>query len=369
MIGPVEAFANGVEVVQVTADAAIKCNIYCEFPWCPPDSSCFVFQRRTAADPKAGVDYVACRFGSWEQRLIGRGHGATMANGGRFYFRRTSSAGQAEYVGFDLQKWEERVIPLPPGVPLRGRLDISVGERYLAYQVAASYQPQRFQIWLLDLCTGATRLLHEDPFIYNPHHQFEPATGNYLMIQHNRGCRIRTDGGYDVLVGPEGCTLFLLTIPDGQVIRLPIGPPHTPTLSGHETWIGSSGQLLATLNLDEDYDFGKGPIAVVGPQDAAARLVCAPWQMNHIGMEPSGRLFCADAFKPDQIILGSPHNGKVAEICPARTSYRRAAMDTHPHAYVTPDLRWVVFNSDRLQPGVNQIYAAAIPPSLTTALL
>jgi Tol biopolymer transport system component len=40
--------------------------------------------------------------------------------------------------------------------------------------------------------------------------------------------------------------------------------------------------------------------------------------------------------------------------------------DTHPHAYVTPDRRWVIFNSDRT--GRLQVYAAAVPTELVAGL-
>ena len=94
--------------------------------------------------------------------------------------------------------------------------------------------------------------------------------------------------------------------------------------------------------------------------------------MNHVGIEPSGRIFCADTFEPDEIIIGSPATNRAAVVCPARASYRRAHergawSDSHPHAYISPDLKWVVFNSDRT--GTQQIHAAAIPPEMITSLL
>jgi hypothetical protein len=174
-----------------------------------------------------------------------------------------------------------------------------------------------------------------------------------------------------LLVGKEGATLFLLGIPDGKVTRLQVGPPHTYSISGHEAWIGFTKEILLTLNIPEDYDRGKGPIVGVRA-GAPAWEICAPWQMNHIGLEPSGRLFCADACEPDEIIIGSPATNRAAVVCPARASYRRARerrawADSHPHAYISPDLKWVVFNSDRT--GTQQIYCAALPPALVASLL
>jgi hypothetical protein len=174
----------------------------------------------------------------------------------------------------------------------------------------------------------------------------------------------------ELLVGKEGATIFFLEIPGGKVHRVPVGPPHTYSISGHETWIGTTGEVLLTLNIQEDYDHGKGPIIGVRP-DGAVREICKPWQMNHIGIEPSGRIFCADTFAPDEIIIGSPRTNRAAVVCPARTSYlrsrqRNAVNDSHPHAYISPDRKWVVFNSDRT--GVQQIYCAAIPPEMVAEL-
>ena len=41
-------------VYQVTDDARLKNNIYCERSYCSPDSRSFIYQRRTEADPSSG---------------------------------------------------------------------------------------------------------------------------------------------------------------------------------------------------------------------------------------------------------------------------------------------------------------------------
>lgn len=367
MIGPVEELPNGVVVHQATDEAMDKSNIYCEFPWCPPSSRCFVYVRYVQVNGRFQSEYVACEFGSWYKQVIGSGGACTMANGGKFYYSRFHDHGQREFIRVDLDTMHSQVIPLPAGVPSDARLDISPGERYVAYNQVISYRPQRFSLGLADLHSGECRILHEDPFICNPHHQFEPRDGRFLLVQHNRGCIFSPEGKMECLVGKEGCSLFCLEIPSGKVIRLPVGPPHTYSLSGHETWLGDTGELLFTTNIQEDYDHGKGPIMAVRPGDEVARIICAPWQMNHIGIEPSGRIFCADTYEPDQILIGSPRTNKAEPVCSARATYqrshkRKACEDSHPHAYISPDRRWVVFNSDRT--GIQQIYCARIPPEM-----
>ncbi len=372
MTGPVEELVNGVVVHQATDEPADKHNIYCEYPWCPPDSHGFVYARHAPAHAPNSTELVACEFGTWRKHHIGyASSGLTMANGGKLYYSRIHPRGRRELVRVDLETDRSDVLSLPDGIPDHGRLDIAPGERFVAYHTACSYRPQRFAIGLADLDNGTCEIIHEDPDICNPHHQFEPGEGRLLMVQHNRGCRFSPDGKCEQLVGKEGATLFLLGIPDGTVTRLQVGPPHTHSISGHETWIGTTKEILLTLNIQEDYAHGKGPIVGIRP-GTPARTICPPWQMNHVGIEPSGRIFCADTFAPDEIIIGSPATNRAAVVCPARASYRRAHergawSDSHPHAYISPDLKWVVFNSDRT--GTQQIHAAAIPPEMITSLL
>ena len=364
MSGQAEQLANGVAVFRVTDEPARKSNIYCEFPWCSSDSRWFIYTRAAPEHAPNSQEYVACAFGSWEQRVIGHGTGGCTMACGRLYFRRQGAKGRPELVRVDLTADTVDVLDIPAAV-VGGGVRISADERYLAYSYAVSYRPQRFAIGLADLRTGTCEVLHEDPYICNPHLQFERGAGRQLLVQHNRGCSFSSEGKCEVLCGKEGCTLFLLSVPGGEVTRLRVGPPYTASCSGHETWLGDTQEIILTLNLQEDYDYGKGPIMGVRP-GSDARSICPPAEMNHIGTPPSGKVFCADTYRPDAIIIGSPVTNRMATVCPAKTSYRRTPEDTHPHAYISPDLKWVVFNSDR--DGAKQIYAASIPPAMIVEL-
>ncbi len=372
MLGPVEDITNGVVVHQVTDEPQDKHNIYCEYPWCPPDGHCFAYVRHAPEHAPNQAELVLCDFGTWQKRSLGFCSGVESMAAGRLYYRRINDQGRRELLRLDWATERSEVLELPAGVPDRGRLEVSPDERYVAYNMALSFAPKRFAIGLADRQTGQCGVLHEDPDICNPHQQFEPGAGRRLLIQHNRGCEFTPAGQMTRLVGDEGATLFTLDVPSGAVTRLPLGPPHTVGISGHECWIGTSGEVLATLNTSGDYDHGKGPIVAVRPGGGPAREVCKPWRMNHLGMEPSGRMFCADAFVRDEIIIGVPATNRAAFVCRARTSYKRSAArgawsDSHPHAYVSPDLRWVVFNSDRS--GVQQVYCAALPREMVSLLL
>ncbi|MCH7558921.1 MAG: hypothetical protein IIB56_15920 [Planctomycetes bacterium] len=43
-----------------------------------------------------------------------------------------------------------------------------------------------------------------------------------------------------------------------------------------------------------------------------------------------------------------------------------SAQNTHPHAYLTPDLKWVIFNSDRS--GFPHVHAASVPEGIIEEL-
>ena len=368
MIGKIAVLDHGISLYQTTDEEVDKSNIYCEYPWCPPDSHCFVYVRQAPEQAPNIQEFVACEFGSWEKRSIGYSSGGQTMSDGRFYFKRFNAQGRQEFVRYNLQTADTEVIDLPEKVPRSSSFAISKDERYLAFSKSLSLAPQLFGVGIAELHTGTCEIIHEDPWICNTHLQFEPAQGRQLLVQHNRGCRFTPDGKMELLCGKEGCTLFLLEIPGGQVTRLQVGPPYTASLSGHETWLGNTGELIATLNYVEDYDYGKGQIVGVRPGEPH-REICVPWELNHIGIDPSGRIFAGDAYLPDEIIIGSPRTNRAAVVCPSQATYNRArrrtgkgplVYDSHPHAYISPDRKWVIFNSDRT--GIQQVYAAGIPP-------
>jgi len=376
----VEQLDNGVTVYQVTDDPRLKCNIYCERPYCSPDGRRFLYARQTAGPDvreattwrqfsrSSDWEFVLCEFDSWEERVVGCGHLAgSVAYDGGFYYDRLVEAGR-EVVRIDLTTGEERTAcVLPAEVERLGHPTVSKDGRHLAYGRALSYDPQRFAVELADLRTGERRILCEDPFICNTHAQFEPAEGKRILVQHNRGCRFAPDGRMLALLGEEGCTIFLVDL-EGGITRLPVGPPHTTSLTGHQAWIGETGEIIMTVRPEGEFVPERGNILCLRPGEETYRQIARGRRMNHIGTTPCGRYFCADGGKTQEIILGSPASGETVLVCHSRTSYGAKGFGQcgHPHAYLSPDYRWVVFNSDRT--GRPEIYAARVPADLTAAL-
>ena len=288
-------------------------------------------------------------------------------DGGFYYVRRRGEAGKM-MVRLDLRDRTEEIIH-DFGDSLRyvSHPTVSPDGRYIAYGVALSYDPQNFGVELLDLQTGERNVVCEDPEICNTHIQYEPAEGRWLLVQHNRGCEFAADGTRICLVGEQGATVFLLDPLTGEIERLPVGRPHTTPLTGHQAWLGTSQEIVMTVGTKGDFGTEKGNVLVL-PLDGPWRHVAAGRQMAHIGSTPCGRYFFADGGGAREIIVGSPTTGRTVLICHSGASYNNLGFGQqgHPHAYLSPDFRHVVFNSDRT--GHSQIYVAALPDGLLDEL-
>jgi hypothetical protein len=222
-----------------------------------------------------------------------------------------------------------------------------------------------FGIILVDLKEGTETIIDRDLFILNPHPQFEPGLSKKLMIQHNRGGQYSTEGKRIRLVGPQGATLYLLSVPDGKRTELKVGKPYTTAATGHEAWIGKTGEILLTVRAEEDYAPEKGNLLAVRP-GSSPRVVANGYKFNHLGVSRCGRFFCCDDWQGTaKIVIGSVRTGRTMVVCESKASMG-GPQNTHPHAYLTPDLKWVIFNSDRS--GSPHVHAASVPEGMIEEL-
>lgn len=116
-----------------------------------------------------------------------------------------------------------------------------------------------------------------------------------------------------------------------------------------------------------DYATEKGNLIAVSSDGDIRRVGVPGVQVNHVGTTPDGRLFSVDDWRnASRLVIGSTVTGKTTDICEARTSMG-PSQATHGHPYLSPDARWLVFNSDN--PGRPQIHAAEIPPTMIEEVL
>ena len=359
---------NGVELTQVTTDAFDKSNIYCELPYCSADSRVFVFEQKNPDHVPNTTEYVTCEFGTWKTKIIGHGKGGPgMTHKGIFFYYRIVPNKCQELVRIDLGTGQESVIyEFPEDFQPRGLGTMCPNERYYAYGVTICYHPKMFGIELIDLEKGTREIINTDPDICNPHTQFEPTEGKQIMVQHNRGCEFQPDGTRLKLVGEEGATEYLVDIPDGKITRLEVGTPYTSGITGHEAWIAGTNEILLSVSAVDAYAPEKGNLVKVSAGKAPERIGTPGYKFNHVGTSPCGRyFFCDDWQGASKLVVGNIQTGKTTEVCEAQTSMQKD-QNTHGHPYLSPDLQWLVFNSDRS--GHPQIHVAQVPAELIEQL-
>jgi hypothetical protein len=96
-------------------------------------------------------------------------------------------------------------------------------------------------------------------------------------------------------------------------------------------------------------------------------VVAKGYRFAHVGVSRCGRLFSCDDFQGAyKAVIGSNQTGKTAVVCETKSSPTRS-QSTHPHPYLTPDLKWVIFNSNRS--GFPHVHAASVPDGMVAQLL
>lgn len=361
---PIKSFQQdtGSTIYQVTDDTLSKSNIYCEIPYCSADSKYFVFSQTNPEYDRNKSEYVICELGTWKTHIIGRGiagiSGVAITHKGIFYYLRHNEKDEIELIRLDLATGKFDVVYVFEKKPqMRSLGTVSPDGNLYAYGVTVDDKFTLFGIEVVDLTKGTHKIVDTDPYILNPHPQFEPSEGKQILVQHNRGGQIDETGKLIKLVGEEGATLYILDVNSGKRTELMVGKPYTTPATGHEAWIGDTQEILLTVVASDDFAPEKGNLLAVSAGNIA-RVVCKGFWLNHVGTSVCGKFFSCDDTRTKDVIIGSMKTGKTKIICHTETSYGRA-QNTHPHPYLTPDLKWVVFNSDRT--GLPQIYVASVP--------
>ncbi len=366
----VEKQDSGVEIWQVTTEEFDQSNIYGEVPYCSRDSRYFVYARRNPALQTNRTEFMVVELGTWKQERLDTGSsisGSAISHQGQFYYLKRSDDGATDLMRADLTDGKVAIVyRLQQDLTIRSLGTVTNNGRYYAGGTMIEPGWTMFDIALIDLEKGEQRILDRDPFILNPHPQFEPGEGRLLMIQHNRGGKYSADGQLERLVGPEGATLYLLSVPEGQRTELQVGTPHTTACTGHEAWIGTTQEMILSVSASGDFAPEKGNLLAISA-GRAPRVVARGYRFNHVGASRCGRIFWGDDWQPPyKLIVGSTTSERSEVICQSKTSPTRS-QNTHPHPYVTPDMKWLIFNSNRSGPA--HLYAARIPEDLIARVL
>ena len=379
MVKKIKTLKNNVSIFQITDEAVETDVIYCERSYTSKDSRRFIFRRDICGKglyswpDKCQAEFISCEFNTWETRIIGSGNAyADITRDGNLYYLRPASSGdEKELVKLDLMTEEEKIIPINGGAQPMTGMTFSPDERYLAYGIAESYAgPQSFAVELVDLRTGTKKIICRNPYISNPHTQFNQKDGKHIMVQQNRGSKFEVDGKATISsTNDPGTTHFLVNIDDEKITPLRIGPPYTPTVTGHSQWIENTDEILVTVNEEFDDGSQKGTLLKIAA-GKNPEVVC-PGIFNHLHVSTCGRLFLVDDVTTNDVYIGSVRTGKTKQVCNLEMDYMEANKQfgeiAHAHMYLSRDLRWMVYNSP--QSGRPEVYVASIPETLTKELL
>ena len=366
---------TGATIYQVTQGDRLVSNIYCERPFCSLDSKRFLYARQrdgNGGDNTPHWEYLLCDFGSWKEEVVGVGfHQVSISYGNDFYFQRPKSQRELEFVRLDLATGcLEPIWACDKRTGHVGHPTVSPDGRRLAFHYPISFDPQSFGVAVVNLETGEQEIVFEHPHLCNAHLQFHPTDNRTLLVQLNRGCEFTSTGKRLKLAGDEGATLLLLDAVSGKTEALEIGKPHTPRITGHQVWLGQTDKVIATVAPEAPYEGAPNKGSVVSVRSGeACRQLGTGMVLNHIGSTPCGRYFFGDRIARDTIAVGSPITGKTVVIHEGPAEDLGGSpfgQQSHPHAYLTPDFRWMVFNSD--QTGRPQVYVVRIPAEVLHGL-
>ncbi|RJS84681.1 hypothetical protein CW702_02140 [Candidatus Bathyarchaeota archaeon] len=364
---------TGSQLFQVTSAPVISNNIYCEQSYCTPDGERFAFIRVSYDHGMWSTSLWVCDVPGKRIAMVEPNIEPGVANckyTGIIYYI-ISKKGQREIVRLSLENFEKETVFDMSGVPLRRIQSVSPDQRYAVgtYIPLDKIKDGRAtpQIIKLDFKTGEWFVIHENVDIINTHLQYEPSKGKDILVQHNRGALLDRYGNIIRLVGEEGATLYVIDDEGKNYRQLPVGKPYTNPVTGHECWIGDTGEVLLTTVATLKEAMRNGNVLAVKPGDKRARIVSKGYLITHISASKDGKFFVGDILgvKGRPIVVGSIETGKSMILCLSGSSRGRSQF-SHPHPYMTGDNRWVVFNSDKT--GIPQVYLASVPTELLESL-
>jgi len=352
---------TGAQIYQLTSFPAINDHVYCEVPYMDPTSRYVMFIRRhDSVGPvhlwRADLERnLVTKVAETEEGMRGFGVSPDQQD---FYYINLMARGAYQIVRTNITTLEEKRWTFDDGGPMpRTMGSVTPDGKYFIN--SAYLGDKRFGILRFNLETSEREVIWEQgEDMCNAHPQLDPGKGVDLLIQHNRGAIVDDTGRHLLLVGEIGATLYLIDINGGNHRTLPVGKPHTGRCQGHQCWIGKTGEILFTIGGERDAIVKNGNLMRIRPGDEAARVVARGAYFDHPNASRDGRFFSVDTHPGADIVVGSIKTGKWRVLCNSKSTLSRPQY-THPHPYLSPDNKWVIYNSDRT--GIPHVFAARIP--------
>lgn len=356
---------SGAKICRLTSAPAINTNIYCEQPYNSPDGRRIAIHRSVGLAP----DYqTAIYVADLEAIKITCIRGCTGGNnsswGEWFYYLGDNNA----LMAVSLMTFEQKVVLSDYEAPGRRIGAISPDQKLMVYSTVLP--GPTIGLVRVDLETGDWKVIFEHPEIVNPHLQFNPVTGADIMVQHNRGSRMATDGTVVNYDSSKTTTLFVID-KDGRNQRpVPAGPPWTGSCTGHECFVADTGRVAFTAHWNwQTGEFHpsctEGNLFTARPGDEKPTVFPTPnHRFNHLCVSRCGRYFVCDCYgrgitEPTALVIGNFETGKHRTLLQDCQSSGGGAQYTHAHAYLTADNRHVIYNADPR--GITHVFKAELP--------
>jgi hypothetical protein len=367
---------TGTVIEQLTSEPVTSTNIYCEQRYASADGTRIAISRKPFGQP---AQLWVCDLQALRLCRIGEGSplGANFSRNAVYYSAPQGT--DTALMRLDLTDLSSRELFRFEGAAIPHVGAVSPDERWFVGG-PLPVRDNRFRLLRIDLSSGACDTLCEIEDMVNPHVQFEPGGGSQVLVQVNRGAQWNPPDGKQKLTGPLGATLCVVSVESGAVLSLPVGRPCTTGISGHECWVGRTGRLIFTAAQyevtpsayvtlrdapDGERQFPAAAIYSVAPGDEKATVVAQGLLFNHLAASDDGRFFIADDHSTGRIYIGNMATGRYLGLCNSDTR-QGTCQHSHVHAYMTPDSRWIVFNS--IATGIAQVYAARIPDGFLEAV-
>ncbi|HCE43306.1 MAG TPA: hypothetical protein DET40_07140 [Lentisphaeria bacterium] len=358
------------DIEQLTSDAVTSTNIYCEQRYASADGSRIAIERKPFGRP---VEIWVCNMPSLRICKIAEGRtvGANSSLDAVYYV--SQDAGVSRLMRLDLKELVSRELFEFDG-PAPSCGSVSPDERvFVCGPYPVEGKKNVYSLCRIDLADKKMVTLCEVQDMFNPHLQFDPGNGSRAFVQINRGGVSDFSKDMKSFTGPLGATLALVDVETGKISPLPVGRPHTPSISGHEAWAGKSGRIFFTAGQydvssssyvklknppDQEKNMPAAAIYSVTPGDSEPGVLAKGLVFNHISVSDDGRFFTGDNHDDGVIHVGNSETGRYLPLCHSHTR-QGSCQHSHVHSYMTPDNKYVIFNS--IVTGIAQVYAACIP--------
>lgn len=375
--------ASGALITYLTCSALTSINIYCEQPYTSPDGNRVAILRRQDMSfdrywSLLVADLTTLKVAMIESDCI-EGIGNAAWSGLLLY-----TTNENRLFRLNLETLANEELSLPQGSSLPDMtVSVSPDQRYIAIgRVVGS--PGTGEIAVIDLETQTESVILRHPELINPHLQFNPIHGRDILLQHNRGAKLATDGSVESFCGAEGVTHFIIGRDGSNRRDLACGPPHTQSSTGHCNFVADTGRIAWTTHCNTsdsslDPRFPQGNLFTVGPGDPAPAVFPAPeHRFTHMNISRCGRYFVSDSRPPSlygddgvihhaSLVIGNLVTGKHRTLVSDIGGPSGGGKHTHAHAYLTADNRNVIYNAPTLG-GATQVCAARVPAGFLEVL-